>query len=156
MKKLLKYLITLTTIIALSATFMATTHKTKTKTNTKAENPPPCWIEPTFDWHGSCVNIDNNAKYVIDMDIYNICNNPPTKIFDGDPQILETTQTSTSFCVEDQLCTVDQNTPCFKVVVNLYKVNKVTQEVICSTQKSFGPYNCEQLMDFGGGSILLN
>ncbi len=154
MKKLIKYLISLTVIVALSAAFMANTHKTET--STKAENPPNCWIEPAFDWHGSCVYVDNNAVYLIDMDIYNICDNPATKIYDGTPQHIPTTQTSTTFCVENQLCTVDQNEDCFKVVVTLAKVNKVTNEIICSTQEIFGPYNCQELMNFSGGSILLN
>ena len=59
MKKLIKYLISLTVIVALSAAFMANTHKTET--STKAENPPPCWINPEVSLKGDCVKFNENA-----------------------------------------------------------------------------------------------
>ncbi len=145
-----------TIIIGLAVVVMA--YAFNTNSETKTQTGDNCWIEPHFNWIGSCVYVDNNAKYVIDMDIYNICNNPPTKIYDGTPQNLPITQTSTSFCVENALCTIDQNEKCFEVVVFLQKVNKVTNEIICSTQRTYGPYNCQGLIDFGtlNNQITLN
>jgi len=104
-----------------------------------------CWIEPEFEWSGSCVNPDDNTVYVIDMDIIDECVDPNVTAFNGTPQVLSTDNTSTSFCVPNQICTLDQNEPCFHVIVTLAKVNKTTQAVVCSMQEHYY-LNCEDLM----------
>jgi len=106
-----------------------------------------CWIEPEFTWSGDCVYVDDNTVYIIDMDIIDECVDPNVTAFNGTAQVLSTNNTSTSFCVPNQLCTVDQTDPCFHIIVTLIKVNISTQAVVCSTQEHYYR-NCQGLMDF--------
>ncbi len=153
MKKLIKYLISLTVIVALSAAFMANTHKTET--SSKAENPPPCWINPEVSLKGDCVKFNENANYVVHMTIVDICSNPNNVLYDSTKTFLSD-NSSTHFCVPNQLCTVDQTSKCFVVYVTAIKKDNTNGSIICSGQAASATMNCEELMYFTDIIVNLN
>ena len=151
MKKYFKYFTTVVVLFALGAAFMANTHKT----NTKAENPPPCWIEPTIQLTGDCVKYNENADYIVRMTITDICSNPNVILYGSIKEFLSDVS-STTFCVPNQLCTVDQAANCFAVTVTAVKKDNTTNTIICSGHGSVPTMNCEELMGFNGTQVPLN
>ena len=153
MKKYFKYFTTVVVLLALGAAFMANTHKTKI--HTKAENPPPCWIQPIVYLHGDCVKYNENADYVVRMTITDICSNPNVILYDSIKEFLSDVN-STTFCVPNQLCTVDQAANCFMVTVTAVKKDNTTNTIICSGHSSIPAKNCEELMGFTDATVILN
>jgi len=153
MKKSFKLIAAVAVFLTLGITFMANSYKTDN--NTKAENPPPCWINPQVDLTGDCVKYNENANYVVHMTIVDVCSNPYNVLYDSTKTFLSDVST-THFCVPNQLCTVDQAANCFVVYVSAIKKDNTTGEVICSGNSSKGPYNCEELMGFNQISVPLN
>ena len=153
MKTIFKYLATVVAISLISITFMAATHKTEN--NKKSENPPPCWIQPTVYLTGDCVKYNENADYVVRMTITDICSNPNVILYDSIKEFLSDVS-STTFCVPNQLCTVDQAANCFVVTVTAVKKDNTTNAIICSGNKTKGPFNCLQLMGFNSITVPLN
>lgn len=152
MKKYFKYFTTVVVLFALGAAFMANTHKTNTNTNTKAENPPPCWIEVPISLTGECVNYNQNTEYIVNMKIYNTCNNPSTLLFDDTQHFSTESSDPLIFCISDTICTTDIVEDCFQVITTVAKVSKSNGEIFCSGQSS-GSYNCSDLMDLANLGI---
>jgi len=152
MKKVIKFTALIAFIVALGASFMANSYKTET--NTKAENPPPCWIQPTVFLYGECVKYNENTQYVINMKVYNTCNNPATLLFD-DTQYFSTDNGSQfDFCISDTLCVTDIGEDCFQVVTSAAKVGTVNGEIFCSGQ-SVSSYDCEGLTYLNAVTVTL-
>ncbi|RLD90006.1 MAG: hypothetical protein DRJ09_05580 [Bacteroidetes bacterium] len=144
-KKVIKFTALIAFIVALGFSFMANSHKTET--NKKSENPPPCWIQPTVTLSGECVKYNENADYVVNMKITDICSNPNVVLYDSTKSFLSD-QSSTTFCVPNQLCTVDQVAKCFVVTITAIKKDNTTNTIICSGQRQDGPFTCEELMTY--------
>jgi len=144
MKKYFKYFTTVVVLLALVAAFMASTYKTNT--NTKAENPPPCWIEVPISLTGDCVFYNQNAEYIVNMKIYNTCNNPSTLLFDDTQHFSTENGDQLNFCISDTICTTDIVEDCFHVITTVAKVSKSNGEIFCSGQTSWS-YNCADLID---------
>jgi len=125
------------------------------KTSEKIEIPPPCWLEIDVDWYGDCVKLNTNTVYVLNVTIIDECSDPHETVY-SETQTLATTIESTTFCIDDALCTADELDPCFRIYFTLAKVHNVTQEIFCSTQESTSLMTCEQLMAFSSYSIPLD
>ena len=153
MKKIIKFTAAFAILLIFAITFMASSYKTEN--NKKSENPPPCWIEPTVNLTGECVKYNENADYVVHMTITDICSNPNVVLYDSTKSFLSD-QSSTTFCIPNQLCTVDQVTKCFVVTVTAIKKDNTTNTIICSGQNSTLSLDCEELMGFGLIQVKLN
>ncbi len=153
MKKLIKYLISLTVIVALSAAFMANTHKSET--STKAVNPPPCWITIFVQLQGDCVFVNDSTDYIVNLSIFDICNDPSTPIYSGQQQGPSENGNVFSFCIQDTLCVNDMASNCFKIVATAVKKNTVNDEIVCDGQQAEPTTNCEGLLEYDGETIIV-
>jgi len=103
-----------------------------------------CWHEITVNWAGDCVYPDDKTVYVVNLTIINECTTPSQTVFNV-TQPLTTNNTSYLFCIPNQLCTINQQEPCFKVIATCAKINIDTQEIVCRKQMT-NYYNCEELI----------
>jgi len=112
-----------------------------------------CWHEITVNWAGDCVYPDDKTVYVVNLTIINDCTTPSQTIFNV-TQPLTTNNTSYLFCIPNQLCTIDQQEPCFKITATCAKVLTDTQEIVCRDQIPFYR-NCEGLKDLTSINLTL-
>ena len=131
---------------------------TSMKPSVTMETPPLCWLEYSITWSGNCVYPDDNTIYYANLTIIDVCNNN-NPVF-SETQEIETTEDPliANFCIEDALCTIDEQALCFKVICTVQKRNKVTNAIICSGQETLPTKNCAGLLQLDGGSknVLLN
>ena len=92
-----------------------------------------CWHEITVEWSGDCVYPDDKTVYVVNLTIINECTTPSQTVYNL-TQLLSTNNTSFSFCIPNQLCTIDQKEPCFKVSATCRKLMNDTGELVCRDQ----------------------
>ena len=151
MKKIIKFTAAFALLLIFAITFMASSYKTES--NTKSENPPPCWIEIGVELHGDCVFVNDSTSYYVNLRIYNVCNDPSTPIYDETQHHPSEDGNYFSFCVEDTLCVTDMVNSCFKVVTTAYKLNTVNDVIVCSKTKIDPATNCEGLMEYGSNPI---
>jgi hypothetical protein len=104
-----------------------------------------CWHTITAYWSGDCVYPDDKTVYAINLTIINECTTPSQMVYNL-TQPLSTNNTSYAFCIPNQLCTIDQQEPCFKVIATCRKLMNDTGELVCRDQFTFN-YNCEDLID---------
>lgn len=103
-----------------------------------------CWSQPIVTWTGDCVYPDDKTAYFVNLTIWDECTTPYQIIF-NQSQALSTNNTSYTFCIPNQLCTVDQKDPCFKMIYTVAKVNIDTQDIVC--RKQLNVYsNCEGIL----------
>lgn len=112
-----------------------------------------CWHEIAVNWTGDCVYPDDKTVYVVNLTIINECTTPSQTVFNVTQQ-LTTNNTSYLFCIPNQLCTIDQQDPCFKVIATCAKVHIDTQEIVCRKQMT-NYYNCEELINLGTIGLIL-
>ena len=153
MKKSFKLIAAVAVFLTLGIAFMANSYKTDN--NTKAENPPPCWIEPTVYLHGECVKYNQNTQYVINVKIYNTCNNPSTLLYDDTQSFGTDNGNQFNFCISDTICVTDIGEDCYQVVTSAAKISTINNEVFCSGQ-TINNYDCEELTNLSIIHVYLN
>ena len=131
-----------TIIIGLAVVVMA--YAFNIDNNTKGENPPNCWSTITVNWSGGCVFPDDNTNYVVNLKIWNECVDPDSLVYDS-IKIVKTIYTSTTFCILNSLCNIDEQQTCMHVIASVAKVNVNTNQIICRGQQS-DYKNCGDLM----------
>lgn len=129
-------------VLGIIAILFAGTSMKASDTNVTTVNPPLCWVSFGVSWTGDCTLVDEQAYYEVTVNISNVCNQ--TGVFYEQQQV-EPPKLNTKFCIEDQLCTVDQLTKCFEVYITVKKISTITGEVICKG-KTLLKLNCEELM----------
>lgn len=119
-------------------------------TGMKSLEAQNCWLDHTITWTGNCVYPDDNTLYYANLTIIDVCdNNNP--VF-SQTQEIETTEDPllAYFCIEDALCTIDEQALCFKMVCTVQKRNIITNAIICSGQVIYPAKNCAGLLQLDG------
>ena len=119
-------------------------------TGVKTVEAQDCWIELGVTLEGTCVKVNHNTKYYINLTIIDVCDN--NTVVHTANQVVLTTGTPEPFCVEDVLCKIDDQEVCYKVVFTVQKRHTITQAVVCSGQTILSTVNCAGLMALDGGS----
>lgn len=103
-----------------------------------------CWSNPIVTWTGDCVYPDDKTVYAVNLTIWNECETPYQIVF-NQSDVINTNNSSYTFCIPNQLCTEDQKEPCFRLIYTVAKMNIDTQEIEC--RKQFSTYkNCEGIL----------
>ncbi len=141
MKKTKNLIITVSLLLGLAMMLISFTDSNKEKLS----NPPSYWGKITVKWSGNCVYNDQNAKYLINLQIWDESVSPPVKLYDKDKEE-ETTETQTVFFIYDTLCNIDQYQKIYRSIATVKKVYKSSLSIICSGQNDVLT-NCEDLID---------
>jgi hypothetical protein len=111
-----------------------------------------CWINIDVQWDDNCPQPPSLYNYQVTLEITKIC--PSESLVYLKKQIVWPPLTNADFCIQQELCTIDQAKRCYRVKILVEKILISTGEVLCS-EELVKDYNCEELIGLNGIPQLL-